>query len=103
VRAALRSLAHALARVRPITRAKAALRWVREARDHGDAALWVWGLIVGVAAAYGVILFRLAIQSVQLAAFGEFSEALAGPASALPPLHVVPAPVLCGLAVAGLL
>jgi CIC family chloride channel protein len=80
-----------------------AVRWLRDARDHGDALLWLWGLIVGVAAAYGAILFRLAIQAVQFVGFGAFSEALAGAAAALPAYHVALAPVLAGLIVAALL
>ncbi|MGD2133178.1 MAG: chloride channel protein [Maricaulaceae bacterium] len=79
------------------------VRWLRGQRDHGDTLLWVWGLIVGIAAAYATILFRLAIQSVQFLAYGEFSEALAGPASELSNFHLFLAPVLAGGAVAALL
>jgi CIC family chloride channel protein len=84
-------------------RAGLVFRWLRDARDHGDALLWVWGLIVGVAAAYATILFRLAIQAAQWLAYGEFSEALAGAAAGLSPVHVALAPVACGLIVGGLL
>ncbi len=52
---------------------------------------------------YAAIGLRLAIQSVQLVAFGEFSERLASTASTLPPIMVILAPVAGGCVVALLL
>jgi len=86
-----------------LKRLETATRWLRESADHGDAMLWIWGLIVGVAAAYGAIALRLTIQAVQFVSFWEASETLVTAASRLSPIHIFFAPIICGFVVSGLL
>ncbi|HBU62913.1 MAG TPA: chloride channel protein, partial [Oceanicaulis sp.] len=80
------------------------LRYLKNSfADGRSPALWLLALVVGVVAGYAAIGLRLAIQSVQLVAFGEFSERLASTASTLPPIMVILAPVAGGCVVALLL
>ncbi|WP_440959279.1 chloride channel protein [Oceanicaulis sp. LC35] len=80
------------------------LRYLKNSfADGRSPALWLLALVVGVVAGYAAIGLRLAIQSVQLIAFGEFSERLASTASTLPAIMVILAPVAGGCVVSLLL
>ena len=80
------------------------LRYLKNSFANGRSpALWLLALVVGVVAGYAAIGLRLAIQSVQLIAFGEFPERLATTASTLPPLLIILAPVAGGCVVSLLL
>ncbi len=39
---------------------------------QGEAAIWLWAVLIGIAAGYAALAFRLAIRSVQFASFGVF-------------------------------
>ncbi|PWE16950.1 chloride channel protein [Marinicauda salina] len=78
--------------------------WVRRGFSEGRSpALWLMALVVGVIAGYGALGLRLAIQTVQLGAFGAFSENLASRAAELDALHIIAATFLAGVAVSALL
>jgi CIC family chloride channel protein len=80
------------------------LRYLKNSfADGRSPALWLLALVVGVVAGYAAIGLRLAIQSVQFVAFGEFSERLASTASGLPVHHIILAPVAGGCIVSLLL
>lgn len=80
------------------------LRYLKNSfADGRSPALWLLALVVGVVAGYAAIGLRLAIQSVQFVAFGEFHERLASTASGLPAHHILLAPVAGGCIVSLLL
>jgi len=65
--------------------------------------VWFFAIVIGVAGAYGVILFRLAIDAVSMIAFGESEAAIASGAASLGVGRAWAAPVIGGLCVSGLL
>ena len=65
--------------------------------------VWLVALFVGVITAYGVIVLRLLIGSVQFLGFGVFEERLYTTAQTLDWWHVLLVPTLGGLVVGGLL
>lgn len=82
------------------------LIWLRRTRRKarlGAAPLWLFAVVTGAAAAYGVIAFRMAIDAVSTLAFGEIEGMIVSAASALDFWRAFAAPVAGGLAVAGLL
>ena len=65
--------------------------------------LWILAILTGVAAAYGVILFRMAIDAVSMIAFGETEEMVASGAASLNFFRAWMAPIVGGFVVACLL
>ena len=65
--------------------------------------LWLFAIIIGAAASYGVVAFRLAIDAVSIIAFGETEEMVASGAASLNFFRAWAAPVAGGFAVSGLL
>ncbi|MEM9170959.1 MAG: chloride channel protein [Pseudomonadota bacterium] len=61
--------------------------------------LWITAAVIGAAAAYGVIFFRIAINAVSLIAFGQTEEFVASGAGALHVARAAAAPVAGGLVV----
>ena len=70
---------------------------------RGDGAVWFWGLMIGIVAAYAILGFRLAIESIQFLGYGAFNEHLAHAAQGLPWHTVLVAPIMAGIVVSGLL
>lgn len=80
------------------------LRKLRRRRpDLGVYKVWAIAVVIGAAAAYGVIGFRYAIDAVSMIAFGETEGGIVSGASSLHFLRAWSAPVIGGLAVSGLL
>jgi CIC family chloride channel protein len=69
-------------------------------RRNDQVWLWFYAVVVGAAAGYGAIAFRLAIGAVQEIAYGFSDERVHSLAAALPWWHVMVAPALGGLVVA---
>ncbi len=89
---------------RNVARFLIALRRLRRRLQHVDVLrVWVCAVIIGVAAAYGVILFRLLIDAVSHLAFGESEAGIVSAAAELSFFRSWAAPVIGGLAVSGLL
>lgn len=65
--------------------------------------VWFFAVVIGVAAAYGVIAFRFAINQVSQIAFGESETMLVSGAASLSFARAWAAPVIGGFAVSGLL
>lgn len=81
-----------------------ALRHFRRRTIRRDPArLWLFAVIIGAAAAYGVIGFRFAIDFVSVIAFGETEEMVASGAGALPFFRAWAAPIVGGLLVSVIL
>jgi len=78
-------------------------RFQRRTFRSAPARLWLFAVIIGGAAAYGVIGFRLAIDFVSIIAFGATEEKVASGAEALPFLRAWAAPVVGGLVVSVIL
>ena len=65
--------------------------------------VWFFAIVIGVAAAYGVIAFRFAINQVSEIAFGESETMVVSGAASLSFWRAWAAPVIGGFAVSGLL
>ena len=72
----------------------------RRAPNLDLARLWLFAVIIGAAAAYGVIGFMMAIDAVSLIAFGETEATVISGAAALAPGRAWAAPVVGGVVVA---
>ncbi|MEZ5893374.1 MAG: chloride channel protein [Parvularculaceae bacterium] len=89
---------------RKIARGLVALRKLRRKLQRNDAVrVWLFAIVIGVGAAYGVIAFRYAINWVSVFSFGQTEEGLVSAASSLGPFRAWAAPVIGGLAVSALL
>ena len=78
--------------------------WLREQWRQGRSpAMWLLGLMTGIASGYAALAFILAIHGVSLIVFGANHDALASGVDALPGWRVFVGPVIGGLIVAGLL
>lgn len=75
----------------------------RRARNLDVFKLWLFAVLIGIAAAYAVILFRVAIDAVSFFAFGETEEGVVSGAKELSFLRSWAAPVIGGVAVAVML
>lgn len=90
--------------VRSIARIRIWLRRTgRRAPRFDPAAVWLFAVVIGAAAAYGVIGFLAAIDAVSIVAFGETEKRLISGASALAPGRAWAAPVIGGAVVSVLL
>lgn len=65
--------------------------------------VWFFAVIIGISAAYAVILFRYAIDAVSILAFGETEATVASGAASLDFARAWAAPVIGGLCVSALL
>lgn len=65
--------------------------------------VWFFAIVIGVAAAYGVIAFRFAINQISQIAFGESETMVVSGAASLSFARAWAAPVIGGFAVSGLL
>ena len=72
----------------------------RRALRYDVLRVWLFAVIIGVAAAYGVIAFRMAIDAVSTVAFGETEEMVISGAAALGFGRAWAAPIIGGLVVA---
>jgi CIC family chloride channel protein len=70
--------------------------WRRVTRND-QLVLFFLAVVVGTAAGYGALLFRLLTSTIQLLFFGHGGQQVASAAAALPWWHVVLAPTLGGL------
>lgn len=75
----------------------------RRARRLEILKVWSFATLIGVAVAYGVILFRLAIDAISLIAFGETEEMVASGAASLGFFRAWMAPISGGFIVSALL
>lgn len=75
----------------------------RMRKGRGGAAMWVWGLAIGLVVGYAVIGFRLTIQAAQYVGFGVFSETLGAASAHVGPWRMLLAPIAGGVVAAGLL
>ena len=75
----------------------------RRARNFSVLRVWFFAVVIGVAAAYGVIAFRYAIDAVSQIAFGETETMVVSGAASLSFARAWAAPVIGGLVVSGLL
>ena len=66
-------------------------------------SLWVFAVVIGVASAYAIIGFRIAIDAVSLLTFGATETSIASGAASLSPWRAWIIPVIGGFAVSGLL
>jgi len=89
---------------RNVARFLIALRRLRRRLQRVDVLrVWVCAVIIGIAAAYGVIAFRLMIDTVSTFSFGETEAGLVSAAAELNPFRSWAAPVIGGFVVSGLL
>ena len=65
--------------------------------------VWLFAIIIGVAAAYGIIAFRALIDAVSIVAFGKTEAGVVSGASSLSFVRAWAAPVIGGLAVSAIL
>jgi H+/Cl- antiporter ClcA len=73
---------------------------MRRKRGRFDVyKVWFFAVVIGVAAAYGVIAFRFAIDAVSMLAFGETEEMAVSAAASLSFARAWAAPVMGGLVV----
>ena len=80
------------------------LRKVRRRAERLEILkVWTFAVIIGVAAAYGVIAFRYAIDAVSLIAFGETEEMVASGAASLGFFRAWSAPIVGGIVVGAIL
>ncbi|MEE2566944.1 chloride channel protein [Hyphobacterium marinum] len=88
----------------PPTRFQALWTWIaRQWREGRSPALWILGLLIGVAAGYAVLGFILAIEAISYLTFGAHREQLASGVAALPAWHILLVPVGGGVVVGALL
>lgn len=86
------------------TRLQAAWTWLaRQWRDGRSPALWILGLLIGIAVGYAVLGFILAIEAISFLTFGAHREQLASGVAALPAWHILLVPVGGGVVVGALL
>lgn len=91
-------------RIRALTSVKTLIfRFYDKVWTRGEGAVWFWGLMIGIGAAYAILGFRLSIETIQYVFFGAFNEHLAHAAAAMPWYAVASAPVIAGFIVSGLL
>ncbi len=89
---------------RNVARILIALRKLRRALQPFDALrVWVCAVLIGAAAAYGVIGFRYAIDAVSQLSFGETEASMLSGAVSLSPWRAWAAPVIGGLVVSAIL
>lgn len=89
---------------RNVARILILLRKMRRATARFDVMkVWLFAVAIGVAAAYGVIAFRFAIDAVSTVAFGETEEMVISGAASLHLARAWAAPVVGGLVVSLLL
>lgn len=89
---------------RNVARILIALRKLRrQLPPMGVLRVWLFAVLIGVAAAYGVIAFRFAIDAVSILSFGETEEGVISGAASLSPARAWAAPVIGGLVVSVLL
>ena len=80
------------------------LRKLRKRTKRFDVfRVWFFAVLIGIAAAYGVIAFRYAIDAVSQIAFGESETMVVSGAASLSFARAWAAPVIGGLVVSGLL
>ena len=90
--------------VRNFARILIALRKFRRNVKHFDVwKVWVFAVVIGVAAAYGVIAFRFTIDVVSMIAFGEAEGMVASGARSLGFVRAWAAPIIGGIAVSAIL
>lgn len=65
--------------------------------------VWFFAVVIGVAAAYGIIAFRFFIDSISLIAFGETEASVISAAASLSHIRAWAAPVIGGLVVSAIL
>ncbi len=75
----------------------------RRFRRYDALRVWLFAVIIGIAAAYGIIAFRALIDAVSMIAFGETEAGVVSGASSLSFVRAWAAPVIGGLAVSGIL
>ena len=81
-----------------------ALRKFRRNVKHFDVwKVWVFAVVIGVAAAYGVIAFRFTIDVVSMIAFGEAEGMVASGARSIGFVRAWAAPIIGGIAVSAIL
>ncbi len=83
---------------RPLSPRRLAVRW-RRFRRNEQVILTLLAALIGIAVAYAAILFRDAIATVQLGAFGFSSQRVYELAAELPWWQILLAPTLGGLAI----
>jgi chloride channel protein, CIC family len=89
---------------RKVARILIALRRLRRRLPKTDVLrVWVCAVLIGAAAAYGVIAFRFAIDAVSTLGFGETEAAMVSGAASLQPWRTLVAPVAGGFVVSALL
>ncbi|WDI32078.1 chloride channel protein [Hyphococcus flavus] len=76
---------------------------LRRVQGYGVYKVWAFAVIIGAAAAYGVIGFRHVIDAVSLLAFGETEGGIVSGASSLHFFRAWMAPVIGGLVVSAML
>ena len=83
---------------RNVARILIILRKLRRRIEHIDVLrVWFFAVIIGVAAAYGVIVFRLAIDEVSKIAFGATEAGVVSGAASLGFMRAWAAPIIGGL------
>jgi len=75
----------------------------RRLSQLGSVRLWVFAVLIGAIAGYGVILFRFAIDAVSLIAFGATEETIVSRAESLNFFRAWMAPIIGGFVVSGIL
>lgn len=89
---------------RNVARLLIALRKLRRRLPKTDVLrVWICAVLIGAAAAYGVIAFRFAIDAVSMLGFGETEAAMVSGAASLHPWRTLAAPVAGGFVVSALL
>ena len=89
---------------RNVARILIVLRRLRRRLQRVDVLrVWIFAVLIGAAAAYGVILFRFMIDAVSGFAFGADEAGMASAAGSLSSVRVWAAPVIGGFVVSGLL
>lgn len=89
---------------RNVARILITLRKLRRRFQHFDVVrVWLFAVIIGISAAYGIIAFRTLIDAVSMIAFGETEAGVVSGASSLNFARAWAAPVIGGFAVSALL
>jgi len=89
---------------RNVARVLIALRKLRRRFQHFDVVrVWLFAVIIGISAAYGIIAFRALIDAVSMIAFGETEAGVVSGASSLSFARSWAAPVIGGFAVSAIL
>jgi len=78
-------------------------KWRRQLGRYDVLSVWFFAIVIGIAAAYGIIAFRAVIDVVSVMAFGATEAGVISGASSLSPLRAFVAPVIGGLAVSAIL